>query len=195
MKSLFIDNTDKTTLGILDKDFKFEEYSHFEDKKSASSIHSRLHKILEQCQTTIEDIHNVYIVSGPGSYTGIRVVEGIGQIMKWQGKNIFSFYHFEIPSMVGISSGKWISQAWKSELFIYSWNGKENSAALVFSDEYTITGEEYSFGEECNSYPVQSCRNLLLNNPVDIFTFVTKRGDYRPPYYYRELEREFQPNP
>ena len=195
MKSLFLDNTDETTLGVLDENFRFEEWLHFEDKKSASLIHSRLNELLEKCGLDTNDIQRIYIVSGPGSYTGLRVVDGIAQIMQWQGKEIISFYQFEIPFMSGIRRGKWISQAWKGELFVYSWDNGESCAELVPLRDYPMVGEEYSFGEECAGSIVQSCRKLLLDHSTDIFASVTKRGEYLPPYYYRELEQEFRPNP
>ena len=193
MKSLFIDSTEEMALGVLNKNREFEEYCHFADKQGASLIHSRLNDLLQRHKMCLGDVKKIYIASGPGSYTGIRVVEGMAQIMKWQGVDVLSFYQFEIPFMVGIFRGVWVSQAWKGELFVYSWEGERSSEQLVPFCEYDIVGEEYSFGDRCCGVAVQSNRNLLQEYSSTIFDCVNKRGKYLPPYYYRKVEHEFKP--
>ena len=192
MKYLFIDSTEKTVLGIVNQNLEFEKYCYFEDKKSASRIHSRLNNLLQEHKICLNNINKIYIVSGPGSYTGIRVIEGIAQIMKWQGKDILSFYQFEIPFMTGINQGVWISQAWKGEIFIYYWKNSEHSIRLVPSINYKPTGKEYSYGDQCNGFGVYSTRKLLLEHSKTVFKVVDRRGEYLPPYYYRSVEQEFK---
>ena len=192
MKSLFIDNAEEMVLGILNDNLEFEQYYHFQDRQNASRIHARLNNLLQEQQVSLEDIKKIYITSGPGSYTGVRVVEGIAQIMKWQGKDIFSFYHFEIPAMSGIGQGVWVAPAWKEELFVYFWEGERYSKKLISSLKFEFTGKEYSFGNRCNGFSVCSSRKLLLEQSSTIFECVHKRGKYLPPYYYRKIEQEFK---
>ena len=193
MKSLFIDTTEETTLGILDENLEFEECRHFTDKHSASRIHFNLNNMLQEHKIPLENIARLYVASGPGSYTGLRVTEGIAQIMKWQGKEILSCYQFEIPFMAGVEQGVWISQAWKGELFFYFWKGDEHWSKLVSDAEYEIKGEEYSFGGQCGGIDVCSTRDLLQRHSSIIFGTVTRRGKHLTPYYYRDVEQEFKP--
>lgn len=183
LKSLFIDNSQNSLLGILNASLEFETYDFFDDKRGASQIHFRLDNLLRDNDIKLNDIKSLYIISGPGSYTGIRVVEGIAQIMKWQGKEVFSLYQFEIPQMVGVEKGSWISQAYKNEFFIYSWQGKEYDIQLISHDEYQMTREEFD---------LSSTRKLLLKHSRQIFSMVKGRGGHFPPYYYREAEQEFK---
>ena len=183
LKSLFIDSSQNGLLGILNDSLEFETYHFFDDKRNASKIHSRLDNLLRDNCIELGDIKSFYIISGPGSYTGIRVVEGIAQIMKWQGKEIFSLYQFEIPQMVGIEKGSWISQAYKNEFFVYSWKGKEHDVQLISLDEYQMTGEEFN---------LSLTHKLLLKHSRQIFSMVKGRGGHFPPYYYREAEQEFK---
>ena len=194
MKSLFIDTTEEIALGILGENLEFEEYCHFSNKYSASRIHFHLNNILQKHKIPLKDIKRLYVASGPGSYTGLRVTEGIAQIMKWQGKEVLSFYQFEIPFMAGVEQGVWISQAWKDELFVYSWKGREHLSELVPAPKYEISGKEYSFGEKCRGVDVGSNRKLLQKHASTIFTCITHRGEYLTPYYYRKVEQEFKPN-
>ena len=192
MKSLFIDNTEEMTLGILNQNWEFDKCEHYKDRQNASRIHFRLNNLLEEYQLGLDDIESVFVTSGPGSYTGVRVVEGIAQIMKWQGMDVFSFYQFEVPFISGIERGVWVSPAWKEELFVYSWDGEERTKKLVPLSEYKMTGEEYSHGEQCCGTPVRSVRNMMMEHTPIVFKYVQGRGKYLPPYYYRRVEQEFK---
>ena len=191
MKSLFIDNTEETVLGVLNEGLEFDGYCHFEDKRNASRVHSRLNDLMHERGICPEDVGSVYVASGPGSYTGVRVVEGIAQIMRWQGRDIFSFYQFEVPFMSGVGRGVWVSPAWKGELFVCSWEGEDCSKRLVPTSDYKMTGGEYSFGNRCNGFAVQSVRELMMERAPVVLERVRKRGRYLPPYYYRKAGQEF----
>ena len=81
---LFIDTTKDVTVGLVDNNFEWLEYEYFKDAKGSALIHKCIYEQLEKQNKTIDDLVGVLQVAGPGSYTGMRVSEGVSQIFDWQ---------------------------------------------------------------------------------------------------------------
>ena len=114
---LYIDTTDKITLGLLSDQWEWVEY--FNDPKIVIStkLHSFIYKFLEKHQLAMTDISSFIYCAGPGSYTGMRVAEGIADLVRWEDIPIRNFYHYDIPRLLGVESGAWFSNAFKGEKF------------------------------------------------------------------------------
>lgn len=191
---LFLDSSLYLQFGLLDENFKWIDHILIETTKSSNILHSELNRMMEKNRVSFDDIDTVFSVSGPGSYTGIRLVEGISQILTWQGKEVLSIYHFEIPKIVGFSSGVWMSEAFKGEAFLYQWNMNKEKKELLPKTLLSDFDEEnlFSHRTDFGSFPTTSTSAMVFENPSKIFSYMLNNKTVREPYYYRELESEFK---
>lgn len=87
MKSLLIDTTtSNVTVSILDNLNVLSEYH----KNITLDIASKIITIIDECLINsglkIDDIDRIYVVNGPGSFTGIRVGVTIAKTISWSLK-------------------------------------------------------------------------------------------------------------
>ena len=204
MSYLFLDTTDHLIVGVLDELFSWQSFRDIADKKSSTKVHSIIDEELKKHNTEIAELNGVFLVSGPGSYTGMRVSEGIAQFLKWQNIEIFSFYHFEVPSLLGEKGGSWFSNAFKKEFFCYRWSEDTSEKKLLSSQDllsFISDNEEESFyvnflsDEYLNifsSHQVTSTGDEIRNKAKELFPKVKDRGLHLGPYYYRAESEEFK---
>jgi len=190
---LFIDTTEKITFGLLSEDFKWLEY--FFDPKIVIStkLHSLIQKMLDKNGIDFSQLDSLVYIAGPGSYTGMRVAEGIAQIVEWQNKSVFSFYHYEVPKICGVETGAWIASAFKGEMFLHEWDQKleENKLLLTNDLENMVDGKNlFSLRGDLELKTTSTAQMIELNSQV-IFNYVFKNKMKRKLYYYRPLEQEF----
>jgi tRNA threonylcarbamoyladenosine biosynthesis protein TsaB len=199
MSFLFVDTSDHLVLGLLNEDLEWTEFVETTDKKSSASIHSKIYHLLEKHDLKIKDIKGLIQVAGPGSYTGMRISEGISQVLEWQDIPIYSFYHFYIPKILGESKGAWISKAFKSEIFVYEWRGEEVKTSLHAESDLSKIEESKSselgefwthFSESFPEIP-RSTAQLIKDEPKKLFSHVVESQMREKPFYYRSLENEF----
>ena len=193
-KKLFLDTSCFLTVGLLNDDFSWVDYKVIETPRSASNIHPEVHSLLESSGSSLDEIDEVYLINGPGSYTGIRISEGVGQILELADKKIYSFHHFVVPQALGIEKGHWVSNAFKGEYFLYSWEGSSSNKELVAKDDCDL----HSYGEKLYSHFEQTVGNevltsdLVKENPRDVFTWVKNNNLRERPFYFRSIENEFK---
>src|SRR5574344_1075084 len=87
MISLFIDTS--TNIGILAilKDSKLINQITIKSNNDLSNtIFSYLDELLKKSDVLVDSIHKIYVVVGPGSFTGIRVGVTIAKTMAWAKK-------------------------------------------------------------------------------------------------------------
>jgi len=191
---LFIDTTQDITIGLLDDKLSWMEYQSLGSKKSSAVLHHMIFSILKKHDLEISEIKSVLYSAGPGSYTGMRVSAGITDIFHWQNIKINSFYHFKIPSYVGVESGAWISKAFKGEYFIHDWEKAEGISRLVKEAELetAIEGKVlYAGHDNYDQVDIQLTRDLIRNEPSKIFSRIIADNNYEELYYFRPLEDEY----
>lgn len=191
---LFIDTSDFIQLGVLNEDLSFEVYEFREENRGATNIHLLLKQVLDKANTDINSIKDIFCISGPGSYTGMRVSEGIVQTLKWQGHKVYSLYAFEIPRILGIESGQWIANAYKGELFVYNWDSNSEDTKLVNQDSFSPSSNTFSAYANIDGIEALPTREMLIQNSAAVFSFAKSRGAYFDPHYYREAQQEFHPS-
>lgn len=192
---LYIDTTDKITLGLLNDKMNWIDYFHDPKLVISTTLHFLIDDMLKRHDLKISDITSTIYMAGPGSYTGMRVSEGISDIFKWQNMQVNSFYHHEVARLNGESRGKWISKAFKGEYFLFSWDGeKEEQILIKESDlkEYIKPDDKTFSFHNVFDFPVLSTVDMIRNNPQAILTSVLNENLNRRLYYYRELNQEFQ---
>lgn len=197
-KSLFLDTSHFLTLGILDENHQWLAYQQYKETKGSGVLHSLIYDQLHQQKVKLFEIENFFQMAGPGSYTGIRLSDSIRQLLDWQKVSTFSFYHFAVPSYLGIQQGRWISYAFKNELFSYSWSVEKTSQELLSLEgglEDLQNLNLYTHFCSALDFPkiqIQETSKLIFENPQKIFEHVRAAKIQESPYYYRPLNKEFR---
>jgi tRNA threonylcarbamoyladenosine biosynthesis protein TsaB len=138
-----------------------------------------------------------FFSAGPGSYTGMRLAEGIAQVLDWESNNVYSFYHFDVPQMIGIKKGYWVTNAFKGQVFIYNWDDqlKQSEKELVDSKDFEILNpnEGYTLSSELDDFKeLNTTKDLIKNLSEQVFLDVLNKKLRNAPYYFRTLEEEFK---
>ena len=180
---LYLDSSLHLIVGVVGKQFNWISYKCLETKIYSRHIHQEIYQSLREQNFDVEDIEEILQSSGPGSYTGMRLSEGISQVFEWQGIKVSNFYHFEIPQMLGLKEKAWFSKAHKREIFIYRQNEGHHSANLVKEKDCSLN--------EKNTYTYFSTVQMIKDNPERILRKISERGLRLSPYYYRSAEKEF----
>jgi tRNA threonylcarbamoyladenosine biosynthesis protein TsaB len=195
MHSLYVDSTSGLVIGLLDSKFKWIEYLDTNEKKPSEVIHVEIYNLIKKYNLDLKEM-NFFFSAGPGSYTGMRLGEGIAQILAWEDRHVFSFLHFEVPKFVGVKKGFWVTNAFKGQVFSYNWNLEEeksereliNSADFKIIDPnlgYTLASDSKDFSE------LKNTKDLIKNSSEIIFSHVYKEKMREAPYYFRTLDEEF----
>jgi tRNA threonylcarbamoyladenosine biosynthesis protein TsaB len=194
MHSLYIDSTAGLVIGLLDSDFFWVEYQDSLQKKPSEVIHREIYEMVKKHNLNIKDL-NLIVSAGPGSYTGMRLGEGIAQIFAWNQLKVYSFYHFEAPRLSGVENGFWITNAFKGQAFIYRWDQEQRERELVDFDSFKIEDPKLGYTlindrEEFSA--LKSTKDLIKSDSFRIFKNVLKENLRQEPYYFRTLDEEFK---
>lgn len=200
---LFFDSSEFLCVGLLDENFEWLDYKKLVTKKNSEVFHGTVFEMLNKHQLEITQMKGILQVAGPGSYTGMRLSEGMCQVLEWHKIPIFSFTHFKVPEILGVEKGAWISEAFKGEIFVYFWNQKKSGTELMkkadrdeaqilqkISDYYGPVYTHYDSGV----YDCLFTGDLIRHRAPEIFSYVIEHKLREPPFYYRELEDEFRPS-
>ncbi len=195
-KYLFLDTSAFIQVGLLDEGLNWIHHEVVQNRKGSQLIHKVIYDCMKDFQITFKDIKAIILGNGPGSYTGIRIGEGVAQILALEGIKIYSFYHYEVPHFCSIENYSFYEKAFKGEVFEYKHTkdkvedrliSEETFSELDFSDEhiYHLTGELLD-------QAMNSLYSLFKKFPNEIFSKIINRGTHCPPYYFRPLEKEFR---
>ena len=194
MHYLFIDSTLGLEIGLLDDQFRWIDFLTFDNKKPSEIIHSEIHQLLNKHQLNLKSLE-CFTASGPGSYTGMRLSEGLVQVLALSGMKIYSFYHFEVPKLTGIREGFWATNAFKGQVFVYTWSEEKEERLLLNKDQFVIQNEKIGFtldNTDREFAKLSSSKILIKSNPTLIFSYLHAHQKRVPPYYFRTLDEEFR---
>lgn len=199
MNGLYIDTTSHLDIGLLDSKLNWLGRREFKEKRNSSHLHLMIYELLNENELSLAEIQDVYALAGPGSYTGIRLAKSIYDILSWQNINVFTFYHFEIPAVLGIKSGVWVCPAFKMEYFIYCWDSNKQTKQLVSREDFhrilaDIDAKEiytnFDFDSGLETKLIKTA-DLIQSNTSKIFSSFKKEKMQRESFYFRSLEQEF----
>jgi tRNA threonylcarbamoyladenosine biosynthesis protein TsaB len=191
--SLFIDSTSGLVIGLLDSDYSWLEYLSLDEKRPSEIIHYEIFNLLTKYNLNLSDMQ-CFISSGPGSYTGMRLSEGLAQVFELYKIPVYSFFHFDIPRFSGIPKGFWVTNAFKGQVFIYNWHENFIEKNLINKNSYQIENETLGYTLD-NLDPLftnlSSTKKLIKENAPAIFKELKSLNSRVAPYYFRSLEEEF----
>lgn len=194
MHSLFVDSTSGLVIGLLDSNYSWVEYMSLDEKKPSEIIHFEIFNLLKKYNLNLADMQ-CFVSSGPGSYTGMRLSEGLAQVFELGHIPVYSFYHFDVPRLSGVPRGFWATNAFKGQVFIYNWNGNEVEKHLVNKDAFVIEDEKFGFTLDTSDplfLNLVSTKNLIKDKAPEIFAKVSAQKLREAPYYFRSLDEEFR---
>ncbi len=195
-KYLFLDTSAYIQVGLLDEDLNWTHYELVQNRKGSQLIHKVIYDSMKDFDLSFKDIKGILLANGPGSYTGIRIGEGVSQVLALEGIPVFSFYHYEVPSFCGVENYKFYEKAFKGEIFEYTKSGESLSDQLISEEKFKsidLSDEHcYHLTGELLDQVLESIYGLFQKYPEKIFSKVIDRGEHLPPYYFRPLEKEFR---
>ena len=186
---LYIDTSNKNTVGLLEKASEYSWVDFQTSEKKASFIQSEIASLLQKHNLNFDQLEGIIYSAGPGSYTGMRVTQGlIGSI---QSLNLEShgFYHFELVDQ--IENSLWLSSAFKNEFFLAengkTWRLDKDSCQKILKER--SGARVFSFlGGEILDTPTESILSAIKDQP----NLLQIANGFKEPYYYRPLEEEFK---
>lgn len=199
MNYLFLDTSINLTIGILDDKFRWIDLVEIETKKTSEIIHSKIFEILTKNSLTVNSNFEIISIVGPGSYTGMRIVEGVNQIFELEGKTIYSFHTFCLPELMRSEWSHICFKAFKNEVFLYESGTKAELVSVEnFKSEYVLNQNynlvTYGDGFLDIESSVFDIRPGFLKNPGAALSAIVKVNMRQEPFYFRPVEVEFKQN-
>lgn len=195
MFTLFIDTTFGITVGLLDESHCWKAYNYIDSSKSSSIIHKIINDLLSDLGVDESSLKRLVQVSGPGSYTGMRVSDGISQIFEWQNIETYAIHHFQVPKILGINEGMWLAKAFKGEIFCHQWSKDQEKNFLILEsqlNEITDMQSELFVGHTSDfTFDTTQTSILIKENSEKIFKYIFENQLKEPLYYFRSIEDEF----
>lgn len=193
---LFLDTSAYIQVGLLREDKTWLHYEVIQNRKGSQLIHKVIYDCMKDFGLTFKDIKGIILGNGPGSYTGIRIGEGVAQILALEGIKVYSFYHYEVPSFCNVDDYRFYERAFKGEVFEYIRTSDQVETNLITEEEFKSRdfSEEhlYHLTGELLDNPLISIYGLFQKFSEEIFSKVIARNEHLPPYYFRPLEKEFR---
>jgi tRNA A37 threonylcarbamoyladenosine modification protein TsaB len=206
--TLYIDSSFGIGHGLLNSNHELLEFSFINEKKQSSIIHKLIFEMLNRHGKSAKELKNILISAGPGSYTGMRLASGISDIFEWQDVKVNSFYHFDVPALMGESKYVWIAKAFKGETFCYIYDNGEGKKVRVIEKDTAQVLEEFieeghklytfnldSLGLDSLSHiPINESQQILEQNLAKICKSILESDKVEELYYFRSIEEEFKPS-
>jgi tRNA threonylcarbamoyladenosine biosynthesis protein TsaB len=191
MSYLLLDTTNGLTVGLLSKKLEWINYHFSEEKKPSEVIHFKINELLESNNVNLKDV-TLITVAGPGSYTGMRLSEGISNIFMICGIKTLSFFHFEVPAFLGVNEGRFVTNAFKGQYFSYYWQNSKVERNLINSTEIDFSKKVYTNIDDNKFTDSISTSKLILENNEILFKKIIERGTCEKSFYFRALDEEFK---
>jgi len=199
MKILGLDTTKKSAMiFLIDGDKNIVNVLN-ENEKQSENLMIHIDEVLKANNIELKDIDSFAIVTGPGSFTGIRV--GMATIKAFSyalGKPVIAFNMFELVSKFN-KNGVFISECTSNSVYyskIENYKiievGVEEKSNLNMFENIIVLKEEHFLESEAYKYNV-----LIINNYIDL-VFEQIKNDFKnktfsvspEPYYVQKSQAE-----
>ena len=188
MTSLFIDTHDKDINIVLYKDGLILDKNIKESERHHSDyIMPMLKEILDRNELTVHDINEIYVVNGPGSFTGVRLGVTIAKTLA---------FTLNVP----------IKTITSLEMYAISENTTEDKLVIIddlkgvfgakFDKDNNIIDEYfYKSNDEYKSYLDNQDKYTIVNNNIDfnkVYEYMKTKEEITPhkvnPIYIKMIE-------
>lgn len=203
---LWLDTSHHVSVGLLDKDFHWIEHEEVASTKAATTVHDVIFQMLLKKNLKFSQLEGSIQIAGPGAYTGMRVSDGMYKFFKLQKMKTYAFYHYEVPKLIGVQKGIWCANAFKGEVFIFSWDQDSSQTELLKEHDFF---EKYKHNSQVDFYthhktafsPTflansqfqwKETHKMIHENSHNLFQIVTAAEMDQTLYYYRTNEVEFK---
>lgn len=193
MHSLFVDSTAGLIIGLLNPNFEWVEYVNIDEKRPSEIIHFEIFNLIKAHNLELANMQ-CFISSGPGSYTGMRLSEGLAQVLELSQMPVYSFYHFDVPRFCGIKKGIWATNAFKGQIFVYEWNEDSINRKLINKEDFALEKDVLGFTLDITEplfVHFTSTEELIKKRAPEVFSRIFNQKLREKPYYFRTLEQEF----
>lgn len=200
MTTLYIDTTYDISIGVLGQNDLWLEFQVFKGQRVSNVLQKEVYNILKNQNLKLNNIKRIISVAGPGFYTGLRLSEGFADILNMTGVSHISFLSYQVPKLLGINQGIWVTKAYRGEYLIHSWDDEKNSDFLIsenqLSSHLSQANDIFIHSDSAvddkllrNLKSFQKTQSLIQKYPEKIFQGMTSQI---PSYYFRAPEDEFK---
>lgn len=205
MRSLFFDTSYGMTTGIFNENYEWIDFQSDLNPRSSNQIQKKINEMLVKNKISIESLEGFVHCSGPGSYTGLRVSNGMAEFIKMEVKRpVYSFYHHEMAKWISPKC-IFISKAFKGEYFLYDGYQGEKAHFIREAELVEILEKKGKDQEIYTSYR-QGLDQFIIDHFKDqiietyslfqrdkkILKSIIKEKMVRPLFYYRSIDQEFK---
>ncbi|WP_027062927.1 tRNA (adenosine(37)-N6)-threonylcarbamoyltransferase complex dimerization subunit type 1 TsaB [Mesoplasma seiffertii] len=187
--NLFIDTTNWSLIYLLEKDNQIiASYEKREIKKISDIAVEELKLFLANQKLNIRDIKNIYVTTGPGSYTGVRIGLAVAKTLKALNNDYNVFVANSLMFQAGDQAAISLLDARgnKSYLGVYENSQPLISETVIENDQIPLLVQQYpnmkiikdyediSFSENYLKLKTKfkEIKNLADLNPVYIKSFI-----------------------
>lgn len=198
MKSLYLDTTKNLVIGLFGDQLQVLDWKEIETNKTSSIVHSEINTLLENNHLAVNQIGKLIYPAGPGSYTGMRIAEGIAHIFDWNNIMINTFYHFDAPELLGFTKYAWMANAYKKEYFVYKFDEGISEKFLVAKQDWEKIYFELMrdgidiFGLEALNENIKTTHLLIKENGAKLLAKIIEKNLRKDLLYFRNIEDEFK---
>ena len=188
MISLFIDTHDKDINIVLYKDGEILDKNIKESERHHSDfIMPMLKEVLDRNSLTVHDINEIYVVNGPGSFTGVRLGVTIAKTLAYT-------LNVPVKTLTSLEMFAVSNESSQDKIVVIDdlkgvFGAKFNSNNEIIDDYFYKSNDEYkSYLEEQDNY-------VIVDNKIDfnkVYELVQTKETVNPhkcnPIYIKKIE-------
>ena len=139
MKLLIDSSTNYLYLAIINNE-QVNSFVRFGKNDHSETLVDYLNKFLQQYQISVQDIKEVYVGRGPGSYTGLRIAGTVGKVLSHiNNKKLYSFSSLDLILATKLETkGSYISRidAKKNHSYYKIVNIENNEVNIIVEETF-----------------------------------------------------------
>ncbi|MCM1053446.1 MAG: tRNA (adenosine(37)-N6)-threonylcarbamoyltransferase complex dimerization subunit type 1 TsaB [Ruminococcus sp.] len=183
MYTLYIDTHFTNLEMILLKDGNIYAKEELNSDKHSSYTVNMLKKILEDSNLTVEDLNEIIVINGPGSFTGVRIGVVIAKLLSYTKK----------IKLKAISYLEALSLNYNEDITL-GIKDKNGVFVGIFNKEHELQSDYfYLTNKELENYP----NNITIGDKIDIikvYNFLEGKECMNPhllkPLYIKKIEAQ-----
>jgi tRNA threonylcarbamoyl adenosine modification protein YeaZ len=166
MKLLIDSSTNYLYLAIINNE-QVNSFVRFGKNDHSETLVDYLNKFLQQHQISVQDIKEVYVGRGPGSYTGLRIAGTVGKVLSHiNNKKLYSFSSLDLILATKLETpGLYISRidAKKNHSYYKIVNIENNEVKIIVEETF---GENTIFENYQDYQIIEMTEEFFEENPA-----------------------------